>query len=286
MQAPPSVIINVIVLQGLNRYWRKVSLGAVLLGVAGAGIVSAVSTMTEGYTLKGNPQPLGALVSLEKDTTDTVVPASTDTVDNLFGVIVTGDSSLLSVSNGATNEVQVATASTEDVLISDINGTVKRGDHITASPIPGVGMKATANVRVIGVAQSNSRDVKKQKVKNKDGSEQEISIGQIAVLVNPAYFFQQPEKTIIPAAIQNVANALAGREVKTLPILISAAIFIVTLIVVVSIAYSMIRNSIISVGRNPMSQSAVYRDLIQMSALVLAILAAAVAAMYFVLTKL
>jgi hypothetical protein len=77
----------------------------------------------------------------------------------------------------------------------------------------------------------------------------------------------------VPAAIQNMANALAGKSVSTLPILISLAIFIVTIIVVVSIVFAMVRSSIISVGRNPMSQSAIYRDIIQLSALVLAILA-------------
>jgi hypothetical protein len=47
----------------------------------------------------------------------------------------------------------------------------------------------------------------------------------------------------------------------------------------------MIRNSIISVGRNPMAQSAVYRDVIQLSALVLGILAVAVIAIYFILSR-
>jgi len=60
--------------------------------------------------------------------------------------------------------------------------------------------------------------------------------------------------------------------VSPLPIILSAAIFLVSLIIVVIIVYSMIRNGIISVGRNPLSQSAVYRNVIQMSGLVLAIL--------------
>jgi hypothetical protein len=90
---------------------------------------------------------------------------------------------------------------------------------------------------------------------------------------------------LIPTAVQSIANALAGKKVNPLPILISIGIFVVTLIVVVSIVYSMIRSSIISVGRNPMSQSAVYRNVIQLSALVLVILGAAVGSIYMVLTK-
>jgi poly-D-alanine transfer protein DltD len=82
-----------------------------------------------------------------------------------------------------------------------------------------------------------------------------------------------------------LANALAGKTVSALPILISLAIFIITIIVVVSIVYAMVRSSIISVGRNPMSQSAIYRDIIQLSALVLAILAVGVISIFLVLTR-
>lgn len=99
-------------------------------------------------------------------------------------------------------------------------------------------------------------------------------------------YFKEPDKTLIPSAVQNVANALAGRTVSTVPILVSAGIFLVTIIVVVSIIFSMVRASIISVGRNPMSQGAIYRDLIQMSALVLGILAVGFVIIYLVLTKL
>ena len=110
-------------------------------------------------------------------------------------------------------------------------------------------------------------------------------IGQIPIQVSVSYFFKEPDKTLVPQAIQNIANTLAGKNVSTLPIVISVAIFIVTMIVVVSITYAMIRSSIISVGRNPMSQSAIYRDLIQLSALVLAILAVGMISIYLVLTR-
>jgi len=48
----------------------------------------------------------------------------------------------------------------------------------------------------------------------------------------------------------------------------------------------MIHSSIISVGRNPMSQAAVYRNVIQLSSLVVFILAVAIASIYMVLTRL
>jgi hypothetical protein len=244
----------------------------------------AVTSISQSFNTDG-PLPVGYLVSLKGGTTDAVIPAAPSNVDGLIGVIITSDNSLLSVSNGLKNQVQVATSGTVPVLVSDINGEVKRGDHITASPLDGVGMKATGNVRIVGISQSDVAGATKQTYKDKSGQEHSVMIGQVPSLVSVAYYFKEPDKTLIPSAIQNLANALAGKTVSTLPILISAGIFLVMLIVVVSIIYSMIRSSIISVGRNPMAQSAVYRNVIQMSALVLVILGVGFSSMYLVLTR-
>lgn len=264
---------------------QRLLFGSLLISLFLPLVASAVTTISQGYTTK-DKLSLGSIVSQQKSTTDEVMAASTSNVDNLLGVVINDDSSLLSVTNGQPNQVQIATSGTVQVLVSDINGKIERGDHITASPISGVGMKATGNVRVIGIAQSELQHGSKQTYKNKDGKEQTVTIGDAPVLVNVAYFFKEPEKTIVPSAFQNIANTLAGKKVSTLPIFISAGIFIVTLIVVVSIIYSMIRSSIISIGRNPMSQSAVYRGVIQMSALVLGILTVAMISIYLVLSRL
>lgn len=269
-----------------NR-WRIIILsGAILAAAMTLGVqVSAVTPITQGY-IAAEKVAMGSIVSLQKNSSDSIVASNSSNVDNILGIVVNDDLSLITLSNGNENQVQVATSGTVPVLVSDINGKIERGDHITASPINGVGMKATGNVRVVGIAQGDPANPAKHTFKAQNGQEKTVMLGEVPVLVNVAYYFKEPEKTIIPTALQNVANALAGKTVSTTPILISAAIFIVTLIVVTSIIYSMIRSSIISVGRNPMSQSAIYRGLIQLSALVLAILGVAFASIYLVLTRL
>lgn len=264
--------------------WIAVTLASLACLLAGP-FAHAVTTISQGYSSE-DVLSLGSIVSLKENSNDTVVAASTSSSGNILGVIINRDGSLLSVTNNGREQVQVATSGTVRVLVSDINGAIKRGDHITASPLAGVGMKATANVRVVGIAQGDMQDATKQTYKDKSGGEHTVTLGQVPVLVNVAYYFKEPEKTVLPGAIQNVANALAGREVSTLPVLLATAVFFIMLIVVSSIIYSMIRSSIISVGRNPMSQSAVYRDLIQMSALVLAILGVGLIAIYLILTRL
>lgn len=268
------------------RYCMVMFVFGIVVSLFAASTTSAVISVSQSYTSE-NDLPLGTLVSLKKNTADEIIPSLSSNSESLLGVVISADSSLLSLSNTKGRQVQVATSGTVPVVVSDENGTIKQNDHITASPISGVGMKATTNVRIIGIAQGDMVNNKsgKQEYTTRDGSKHTVQLGQVPVLVNVSYFFKEPDKTIVPAAVQNIANSLAGRQVSTVPILVSAAIFIVMIIVVLAIIYSMINSSIISVGRNPMSQSAIYRDLVQLSALVLVILTGGMVSIYLILTK-
>lgn len=276
---------------------KQTSHARLLLAVAAAIIVTvslgflsianAITTISQGYSTEAKI-PIGSIVSLEDNTTNQVIAATTATVDNLVGVVINTGNALLTLTDGSESAVQVATSGTVQVLVSDMNGTISQGDHITASPITGVGMKATDNIRIAGIAQGNLTQTNghTENYTDSEGAKKTVLLGQIPMLVNVSYYFKEPDKTIIPSALQNIANALAGKDVSSLPIILSSAVFLVMLIVVVSIIYSMIRSSIISVGRNPLSQSAVYRDVIQLSGLVIGILAVGLIAIYLILTRL
>jgi hypothetical protein len=252
-----------------------------------APAMAAAATLVSQSYISGSKLPLGSIVSLQKGSTDHVDSATTANSNNILGVVVNADNSQLSISSDQANQVDVATGGIEQVLVSDINGRIASGDAITSSPISGVGMKATDNVKIIGIAQDSfpNSTATKETYKDKGGRSNSVTLGQVPVSVNVTYFYKQPDKTIIPQALQNLANALAGKKVNALPIIISAVIFIVSLVVVVSIIYSMIHSSIISVGRNPMAQAAVYRNVIQLSGLVIVILGVSIGSIYMVLTK-
>ena len=89
--------------------------------------------------------------------------------------------------------------------------------------------RATYNAKVVGIAQGPVAGTSKQKV-TVDSAEQEIRVGQVPVLVSVSYHYKQPDKTIIPATLQNLANTVAGKKVDSLPIIIGSAIFFVMLI--------------------------------------------------------
>lgn len=247
----------------------------------------ALTTITEGFTAT-NQIPLGSIVSLQNNSSDIVNTTDTTNVGDIVGVVINNADSLLSLDSGQSNQVQVATSGVVQVLVSSVNGGIAQGDEITGSPINGVGMKATSNTKVVGIAQASlTQSVgSTQTYTDKQGQKHSILIGEVPVLVDVTYFYKQPDKTIIPTAVQNIANTVAGKPVSPVPILICMGIFVITMIVVVSIIYSMIHSSIISVGRNPMSQAAIYRDLVQLSALVVGIIAVAVVAIYLILTRL
>lgn len=271
--------------KSFHAFWPTLiyllGLFAVLVGVTIPAL--AVTPVSQSY-LTDKTIPLGSLVALDGDSADKVIPADPDSVKNLIGVTI-NDSTPLVLTSGNSNSALVATSGIAPTLVSNLNGEIELGDQITASPIAGVGMKATTNTKVIGVAQSQVSSKKTETV-NVNGKDEEIEIGEIRLLVSVGYHYQEPEKTLIPLALQNIANAMAGKKVDPLPIIISLIIFIVTMIIVISLVYSIVRSSIISVGRNPLAQSAVYRNAIQMSVLVLAIIAVATIAIYLVLTKL
>jgi hypothetical protein len=250
-------------------------------------IASAATLISQSFSTKTNLAP-GSIVSLQKNSTDIVSASTASDANYMLGVVIDSGSSQLSISSSQINQVQVATSGVEQVLVSDINGNIAVGDPITASPISGVGMKASNSVKVIGLAQDAfpNDTGKQQTYTDRSGNKQSVLIGEVPVLINVAYFYKQPDKTLLPPAIQSLADALAGKKVNTLPILISIGIFVIMLLVVVSIIYAMIHSSIISVGRNPMAQAAVYRNVIHLSVLVLVIIMAAVGAIYMVLTRL
>lgn len=247
-----------------------------------SGLAFADPVITQGYDVN-QTLPEGAIVSIKNGDNSSVEAATLKNSNSLFGVVIEGNNAQVSLTTGS-KQVQVATNGLNQVLVTDMNGKISSGDEITASPLAGVGMLATQNAEIIGTAQGNfpNNTAKKEKIK---GSSQEVNIGNIPLLVSVGYFTKQPNKTILPAAIQNLANALAGKQVKSLPVLISMGIFLVTIVVVVSIVYSIIHGSIISVGRNPMSQAAVYRNVIQLSSLVVGILGVSMFAIYMILTR-
>ncbi len=262
------------------RFWS-----ARLWLIAAVALVTplAAQAISQGYK-SDTALPSGALVSSDSGSA-TVRLANSDRVGDMIGVVVATDSSLVAVSNG-TNQVQVISSGAASALVSDVNGDIKKGDAITASPLDGVGMRATAAGRIIGTAQADfsasSQGAVTKQVDTKAGK-RNVAIGGIPVLLGVAYYTPKTGSTIVPLAIQNSLNQLAGKDVSLIRIVIASILLILGLVVAFVILSSAIRSSLESIGRNPLARSAINAGLLKVLLLTLVIVLVTLASVYLVI---
>jgi hypothetical protein len=257
-----------------------------ILALYSFNVAQAESTaaISQGFKTAEADLATGALVSLTSDSQSTVQLSNTDRVNQLIGVI--GDRPLIELSNND-KEVQVVISGTTLTLVSDINGEIKSGDKITASPINGVGMKANASSLVVGTAQDdlNSTTTTTKSINDKRGQPQSVKVGAVPVSINVTYYVAPEDKnSFLPPFLQSLANTVAGKEVSAVRVLISSLVLIFGFVSIAVLLYSSIRSSIISIGRNPLSEGAVRKSLFEVGATALWILLVMLIAIYLVLT--
>lgn len=255
----------------------------VLLLVAPARAESTAA-ISQGFKTKESNIVSGAIVGLTAGSQSTVELSNTDRVNELIGII--GDRPLIELSN-SDKEVQVVISGTTSTLVSDINGDVKSGDKITASPIDGVGMKASNSALVVGTAQADLSSVAttQKTINDKQGQPQSVKVGDIPMQVNVTYYVAPQDKNaFLPPFLQSLANAVAGRDVSPVRVLVSTLVLVFGFVSIAVLLYSSIRSSIISIGRNPLSEGAVRKSLFEVSATALGILLVMLIAIYLVLT--
>jgi hypothetical protein len=272
--------------RNMRAIWLLSLLLASIVGLFGSADVQAANTaaISQGFSTTENDLTAGALVSLTSGSQNTIQLANSDRVNQLAGVI--GDRPLIELSNND-KEVQVVISGTTLTLISDINGDVKSGDKITASPINGIGMKANASSLVVGTAQADlsSTTTTQKTINDKRGQPQAVKIGAIPVQVNVTYYVAPEDKNaFLPPFLQSFANAVAGKEVSAIRVLISSLVLMFGFISIAVLLYSSIRSSIISIGRNPLSEGAVRKSLFEVGATSLGILLVMLIAIYLVLS--
>jgi hypothetical protein len=265
--------------------YLSLSIG-LLIFLVGISPLSAqgVSSIAQGFQTSDSNIVAGAMVSLKTNTPNTVELSSSSNADALVGVV--GDKSLLELSNG-TSSVQIVTNGVTPTLVSDINGTVTTGDKITSSPIAGVGMKATTSAVVIGTAQANLATAKTgtRTITDKSGRTRDVKIGAIMLQVDKVFYEpQQNDSSYLPPAFQQLANSIAGRQVSPIRVVVAALLVILLFITITILLYSSVRASIISIGRNPLSENAVRKSLLEVGLTVIGVFAFTVIVIYLLLT--
>lgn len=254
-----------------------------ILGMSSLSVQGA-SSIAQGFKTDDPGIVSGALVSLKDKTANTVELSTAENVDRILGVA--GEDSLIELTNGV-GTVKVVTTGEAAVLVSDINGEVRTGDKITASPIAGVGMRALTSTLVIGTAQANLSDAQTETrtITDKNGKKQTVNIGAVSVQVDKVFYeAPQDQNSFVPPVLQDFANNLAGRPVSPIRVMVAGFLIAFVFATVVVLLYSSIRSSIISIGRNPLSESAVHKSLLQVGITVFGVMAFTVIVVYLILT--
>ena len=269
----------------LRRVIFATFLGIVFLSPAFPAAAQGNSAIAQQFQTKDDGVTTASLVSAGKGNDSTIERSSINHPDRLVGVVASDP--LIALSDGGTG-VQVVISGLTLALVSDIGGAVATGDKITISPIEGVGMKATDRTTIVGTAQADLKtdQAETRTVTDKSGRKVTIRIGLVPVQIGVAFFAPESDKptAFVPSFLQEIANNLSGRDVSPIRVLVAALILLLLFVSVTVLLYSAVRSSIISIGRNPLSEAAVRKSLIQVLLTALGILLFAAGLIYIVLT--
>jgi hypothetical protein len=162
---------------------------------------------------------------------------------NMIGVI--GEKPVLVFGRETTTTLPVISLGQTLVKVSDINGEIKKGDFITTSEKPGVGMKAKESGFVLGRALEDLNDKE----------------GKILVDVNIQYQALSPSPTTIlgklweflgkPENVPKVIKYTIGSILATICIILGFLFFVRTL-----------QKGIEAIGRNPLAKTSIQTTMI------------------------
>ncbi|TAH35451.1 hypothetical protein EYC59_02210 [Candidatus Saccharibacteria bacterium] len=245
-----------------HRY-RNITIATVAVVLFLPCSAAALTAISQGFTTDDTNLPAGSVVSLELSQKNKARAASSESAPQLLGVTATQP--LVELGSDA-KKIQVVVSGEASVLVSDINGEIKAGDKITASPISGIGMKAVEPTQIVGTAQSDLTGAKttSRTVTDKLGEKKNIHIGVVSLQVNVSYFSgsQSALSNIVPGFLVDVGSSIAGKEVSPLRIMFGFTFLLLGLLIAGIILQAAVRSGIISLGRNPLAHQTLRRGLL------------------------
>ncbi len=223
-------------------------------------------SVTQGYKSDVVLQR-GMIVVIKPDDPTKIEPARPDSIEKITGVVVDANDSAFTVSNEEQKNF-VATVGRYDVLISNQNGSISKGDYLTISSLEGIGMKADTNQQVVvGRALEDfdgSNPIATVDLKDSAGGTQAVKFGRVPVDLgitrNPLL---KPVETNVPEFLRRASEGIANKPVSAVRVYMSLVLLFVSALIAGAMLFSGIRSAVISIGRNPLSKKSIIRGLIQ-----------------------
>lgn len=264
-----------------QKAWRTLVLFAVFIGWGVALLATTVGAAMYAVpyaTSSERSLPAGTIVIFERE--GSVRAARYDEARHVIGSVVP-----LPENTATAGKVGVASSGIISVVVSDQNGPIKKGDRITLSAIEGVGMKAQAFGWIIGIAQADflpSSASAKQLVTTGDDQQVRVALQEIPLLLSVSYYGSE-QGTGVLGWLQNAAEAIAGHDVSLERAIMAALIFAISIILLVVLIASAVKQSLIAIGRNPMANKKIAKSLVRVLGTAFGVIVVALVIVYFLL---
>jgi len=224
---------------------------------------SADSGIAQGFDTSDTSVVPGTIMSLQATNSIHAVPAVATDRPQLLGVVA--DKPLIALNNGD-SRVEISLEGTAPAFVSDINGAVQAGDKITASPIKGVGMKATGAGVIVGIAQSSlaAASPASRTITDAHGTKHTVHIGTIPLRLSVGYSSGADDSQLasfVPPFMLKFADTVSGKEVSALRVVESVGALLIGFAVATVMLRNGIRAGIISLGRNPLASQTIKRGI-------------------------
>ncbi len=263
---------------GQKKLWlgTKITLLFGVFLLFGLVQMAKADNVVKGFAAKETLEA-GEVVSLDTST-NTVKAASAKSTNAMYGVVVDPSDAPITLV-GQDSKVFVATVGTYQVLVSGANGPINKGDYISMSPTDGIAAKATVHqAAVLGKAENAFNGT--TGVISGQGKD---AIGRvyvnIAVQKNP---ISNIDPTL-PSFLQKVADSLGDKSVPVIRVYIALLVFAISILATVTILWSGVRSSMISLGRNPLSHHTIFRGMYKVIFTGLAVFIIGLAGVYLLL---
>jgi len=248
-----------------------VALAAVICAALLPAMVLAASD-TDGIAQSYNTDQTvrqGMIVGLKQGDSTKVVPLRSDDITDMLGVAISASAAPITLSGTATaGQVYVATTGQYNVLVSDQNGPVHAGDYISISALNGIGMKAQDDQSVVlgrAVADlSTAANGASTAVVTGSTGKRTVTIAPLPVTIaitgNPNHGHGSGD---LPGFLQVASSSIANKPVAAPRVYMGIAVLLLTACIAGSLLYSGVRNSMVSIGRNPLARRSIVRGLMQ-----------------------
>jgi len=190
----------------------------------------------------------------------TVERASDQQLNNIIGIATDASQPLVVISNGQ-QQIYVQSSGNTKGFVSDINGSIKKGDVLTISPLNGVLMKADSSSTVIfgtALEDQSAQTGQPYSYHVKSITKQTI-VTKISLNLDRKANSSNPK----PAALVSLGKAITGHEIGATRTLIGLIIFILVFIAEVTIIYGAASGTVTAVGRNPLATNLIRKEFIR-----------------------